>query len=63
MAQMMISYALQLIRNSGGFVTTTESYIFGLLGDASHPKAKVSRRLVPLFEVGYDYGMILIRSH
>lgn len=44
-------------------MTTTESYIFGLLGDASHPKAKVSRRLVPLFEVGYDYGMILIRSH
>lgn len=32
--------ALQTIRDAGGVVSTTESFIYGLLGDANHPNAK-----------------------
>ncbi|KAG0151715.1 hypothetical protein CROQUDRAFT_650743 [Cronartium quercuum f. sp. fusiforme G11] len=38
--------ALNLVRDSGGYVTTTESFIFGLLSDATNPKAKTIFGLV-----------------
>ncbi|KAI9623430.1 hypothetical protein H4Q26_014599 [Puccinia striiformis f. sp. tritici PST-130] len=34
------SVALQSIRDAGGNITTTESFIYRLLSDANHPKSK-----------------------
>lgn len=49
-------FALERLRQSGAFITTSESAIFGLLGDSDHPKFREVQKMV--MEVAPDTGLL-----